>query len=218
MMLPERYIYSNASAGCAYGCANAGELPAFRSYSPVFLSANHQDADTAGVDSRVRVQRRPAVQFCAEPDPKKSQSGTRGSAYVGRVLAQPGGKHQRIYSAQYRNHPANGYLQAMHKDVKCQFRSLVTSLNRRQDFAHVAGKPGDSQQTRLVVQHLVDLLTVKPALAHEEDQNSGIHGARTRSHHQSIQRRKSHRSINAAAAVNCSQRASVSQMTGNQFQ
>src|SRR5262249_12451346 len=105
------------------------------------------------------------------------------SSHIGRVLTYSSSEHKRINSAQHDSHATNGCSQAMHKNIECQFRSLVTSLTLCQDFTHIARQARDSKQTRLLIQQMVHLLAIKLTLTHQIDQNPRIDSARTRSHH-----------------------------------
>src|SRR5262249_19199392 len=137
---------------------------------------------------------------------------------IGRVLTDSGSKHERIYPTQHSSHATDGCSQSMHEDVERQRRSLVTSLNGSQDFAHVAGDAGDCKQPRFLIQYLISLLSIKPALTHQVDQNSRIHRARAGSHHQSVEWSKSHGGINAPATLNRGDGAAVSQVAGHEFE
>src|SRR5262245_38989075 len=104
----------------------------------------------------------------------------------------------------------------MHVDVKRQLSSRMASLHGSQNFAHVTRQPRDSEQPRLLIQHRIDLLSLKVTLTHEMRQDAGIYRTRTRSHHQAFKRSETHRRVNANAFRNRCKRATVSEVTGHQ--
>src|SRR5580700_9705153 len=87
----------------------------------------------------------------------------------------------------------------MREDVIGQTRALVTLLDSFQNFAHVAGESGNTQEAGFAVQDFIDLIGRTALVPNQIDQNAGIDVARARSHHDAFQRSESHAGVYALA-------------------
>src|SRR5712671_2583121 len=130
-----------------------------------------------------------------------------------RILTDARGKDQSIDSAQDSDHGANTSLEVVNENIKGQLCSRISILYRCNNLPHVGGDSRNSQQTRLFVQQIVQLLSGGLFCAHQVRKNSRIEGAGSRSHHQTVQGSKSHGGIHATAVANRGERATIAEMT-----
>src|SRR5215469_2135205 len=152
-----------------------GEFPALFRNSPILLGLNDQDAHSRFRSRDILIKTGALISFFIQSDAEKFQSEASRGPDLSGVLAHSGCKHQCIHSAQNRGHPTNRHSETMHIDIECQLRSLVTLVDGREDLAHIARETGDTEQPRLLIQDVVDSLSVQMTLAHKVSQNSWIH-------------------------------------------
>src|SRR5712692_2470214 len=194
------------------------EIPALPSNHPVFLCMNNQDADGRIRSRDILVQRRLCVLPRVEPQAEERKIVTRRGANFRRVFADPCGEYESINPAQHGNHGTNSRSQAVDINIKRQFCAFMAVLTGGKNFPHIAGNSRYPEQPRFLIEDLVKLLAGELSLSHQVGKNARIHGARPGAHHETLQRGKTHRCVDASTLENRRQRTAIPQMASHEFQ
>jgi hypothetical protein len=79
-------------------------------------------------------------------------------------------------------------------------------------IAEVGADAGNSSNTALMVHNVVDILRLIAVKFRDKRDDRGIDASATRSHHDALERRQSHRSVDALSAFDGGERGTVSKM------
>src|SRR5689334_13042277 len=70
----------------------------------------------------------------------------------------------------------------------------------------------------MLIQDIVELLGAVTSVPNQVDQDARINRAAARAHHEAVERRKTHRGVDAFSAADRSQRRATSEMADDEFQ
>ncbi len=134
------------------------QLPAIASNFPIFAGANQQDADRGSWIRDVLVRGRFRILLRIKFDAGVLKVLASCCSHFGRILSHPSRKDQRVDTAQHRDHGADSGDQAVNIDFESQSGPLVSNFHGGEDFAHVAGNSRDSQQARVLIEKVIELI------------------------------------------------------------
>src|SRR6185369_4729501 len=114
------------------------------------------------------------------------------------VLADSGGKHQRIEAAEHCGHSANLLGRTVDEVVHGE---TGRRLSASEQVPHVVAEAGDSEQTALLIKNLLDLLGREAQMLEQIQHNARVERPRPGAHAQAIKGREAHGRVNALAAL-----------------
>jgi hypothetical protein len=130
------------------------------------------------------------------------------------VLADAGGEHHCVETAQLQHERADVPADTVHVDVVGLLRVLVALVDELLNQAEVVG-PGQPLQAGALVEQGVDLVDGHLALAVEVEDDAGVDVAGTRAHDQALQRGQAHGGVDGPAATDGGHRGTVAQVQGD---
>ena len=154
----------------------------------------------------------PVICFPIEFDAQPAQSVADQRTHFSRVLADASGEHYAIQPLQRDSHCADRFSDFEREEVD---RLGGAGVAAGQQHAHVAGDAGHSEQTRLVIQNLFELLRRQAALALQIKQDAGIDRPAARAHHHTVERREAHGGIDAPAIAHRAEACAAAEMRDN---
>ena len=139
-------------------------------------------------------------------DTHKGQTIGHAGANGRSVLANAGGKDERVHAAHGSSHLGGLGGNLVDKHVEGKLSLGVTSGGELLDVAAVVGlAAGHSQKAGLLVHHLVDLVEGVAALALQVAHGSRVDGAAAGAHHDAVERGEAHSGIHALAVLDGAQ-------------
>ena len=139
-------------------------------------------------------------------------------AKLGGVLADAGRHHHGVGARHGRVEAADGLLDAVDVHVDGEIGVFVALRCSIEHVAHVAACTGNAQDAALAVQYRVHLVEGPALAAHDVGDDGRVDRARTRSHHEALERREAHGGVDGLAVVHGRDRPAVAQVAGNEPQ
>src|SRR5258708_38894189 len=94
--------------------------------------------------------------------------------------------------------------------------SHIAGSPRFEHHAHIARYAGHALETRLFIQHAIELLGVAAAVLQKVNQDTRVNRTGPAAHHESFERGEAHGGIDARSVTDRGQRTSISEMASDQ--
>ena len=134
------------------------------------------------------------------------------------MLADAACKDDGVHAAHGGNVAADGHFDLVVQHIAGQLCAHVAMLGGFLDVALVAGNAGNTQQTGLLVQDLVQLVAGDFQVVFQVVDHAGVQVAAAGAHHQAGQRGHAHGGVDDLALVDSGNGGTVAQVAGDEFQ
>ena len=171
-----------------------------------------RDGRSGGADDLWTVAHGLAVLVVVDAHAQPLKAVAEGLADRPVVLADAGSKGNGVHARHGGDHGTGLLHGLVGEHVEGEQAALVTLGGARADVAGVVGDTRDGKQTGLLVHHVVDFLIAVAALALQVTHGGWVDGTATGTHHQTVERRETHRGIAADAVLDSGKRGTVAQV------
>ena len=155
------------------------------------------------------------IELLVELDAAELHAGADGLAGDGLILSHTAGEDDRIGTTELSEVGSDVLLDALIVHRKGEDAVLVACSHTGLNVAHVARLAGDAEDAGLLIEQVVHLVGGESLLLHNVEDSGRVDVAGAGTHHQPLQRGKSHRGVDALAILDGADGASVADVTGD---